>query len=161
LIHWNSSVNIFTQISYQEKPIKKYFHKPRPRKIIKPFRVKSKDDKYRINEQIRVPQVLLIDENGKRLGVIRTQEALARAKTKEMDLVEVSPIADPPVCKILSYGKFKYEQRKKEKEQKKKTKQKRLKIFKFKPKIEEGDKSYRIKRAAKKAMEAKKAEEKK
>ncbi|MGQ3683711.1 MAG: translation initiation factor IF-3 [Candidatus Loosdrechtia sp.] len=67
----------------------------------------------RFNERIRASQVRLIDENGVQVGVVSREEALARAKSVEQDLVEVAPDATPPVCKIMNYGKYKYKQKKK------------------------------------------------
>lgn len=78
---------------------------------------------YRINRQIRAREVRLIDESGKQVGIVPLQEALAIAEEKELDLVEIAPQANPPVCKLLDYGKFVYEQKKKEKEAKKKQKE--------------------------------------
>jgi translation initiation factor IF-3 len=72
------------------------------------------DRNFRVNRQIRVPQVRLIDQNGEQVGVVATDEARRRADDAGMDLVEVSPTAQPPVCRILDYGKFRYEQKKKE-----------------------------------------------
>jgi len=69
-------------------------------------------NRQRINEMIRVPQILVIAETGENLGVMATQDALARARSVDLDLVEVQPQAKPPVCRIIDYGKFKYEQRK-------------------------------------------------
>ncbi|MHC5018842.1 MAG: translation initiation factor IF-3 [Planctomycetota bacterium] len=66
---------------------------------------------------IRIREVRLIDENGEQVGVVPTEEALSRAQKAQLDLVEVSPRARPPVCKIMDYGKFKYDQRKKEQQQ--------------------------------------------
>lgn len=74
---------------------------------------------FQINEQIRDSQLRVIDENGQMIGILSSQEALALAEEKELDLVKVSPEANPPVCKILDYGKFRYEMAKKEKESKK------------------------------------------
>ena len=67
----------------------------------------------RVNEDIRVPQVRLIDQDGEMQGVLTTRDALLRAYAVGLDLLEISPNADPPVVKILDYGKFKYEQQKK------------------------------------------------
>lgn len=74
---------------------------------------------FQINEQIRDSQLRVIDENGQMIGIMSAQEAQALADEKELDLVKVSPEANPPVCKILDYGKFRYEMSKKEKESKK------------------------------------------
>lgn len=75
---------------------------------------------YRVNRQIRAREVRLIDEDGKQIGIVPLQDALKIASEKGLDLVEVAPQANPPVCKILDYGKFLYEIKKKEKEAKKK-----------------------------------------
>ena len=69
---------------------------------------------YRVNRQIRIPEVRLIDEKGAQIGVVTTAEAMRLAEAAKLDLVEVSPMAKPPVCRILDFGKFKYAQRKKE-----------------------------------------------
>jgi len=76
----------------------------------------------RVNEQIRLPQVLLIDETGQKVGVVATPMALQRAKGAGLDLVEVAPTLRPPVCKIIDYGKYQYEQEKSFSEQRKKNK---------------------------------------
>ena len=76
----------------------------------------------RVNDEIRVPQVRLIDQAGEMQGVMSTREALRRAYDAGMDLLEISPNADPPVAKILDFGKFKYEAQKKKNEAKKKQK---------------------------------------
>jgi translation initiation factor IF-3 len=81
----------------------------------------------------------LIDENGEMTGVVPTKEALMRAKEAALDLVEISPQSDPPVCKILNYGKYKYEQQKKKHEAKKNQKVVDLKEVQFRPAIDEND----------------------
>lgn len=73
---------------------------------------------YRANKQIEVPKVRLIDEDGEHVGVVKTEKALKKAKEANLDLVEVSPGQDPPVAKVLDFGKFKYEQKKKQKQSK-------------------------------------------
>ncbi|WP_457626698.1 translation initiation factor IF-3 [Persephonella sp.] len=95
----------------------------------------------RVNRQIRAKEVRLIDEKGQNLGIVPTEEALRIAEEKNLDLVEVSPNANPPVCKIMDYGKYKFEQKKKEKEAKKKQKAKmqNVKEIKFRIKIEDHD----------------------
>ena len=72
-------------------------------------------DSTRINERIRVPEVRLIDENGEQVGVMRTNDALRYAQERDLDLVEVAPEARPPVCRVLDYSKYKYEQEQKAK----------------------------------------------
>jgi len=93
----------------------------------------------RINEMIRVREVRLIDDEGNQLGIISTQEAVRLAKEKELDLVEVSPNANPPVCKILDYGKYRFEQEKKLRDSKKNQKVLKLKEIRMQPKIGAGD----------------------
>ena len=73
-----------------------------------------KQEPYRVNERIRVPEVRLVGE-GIEVGIYRTEEAIRMAEDRELDLVEISPNASPPVCKIIDYSKFKYEQKKKQK----------------------------------------------
>ena len=93
----------------------------------------------RINEQIRVREVRLIDDLGEQKGIVPTIEALRMAKEKDLDLVEVSPNANPPVCKILDYGKYLFEQEKKLRESKKNQKVLKLKEIRMQPKIGPGD----------------------
>ena len=93
----------------------------------------------RINEMIRVREVRLIDDEGNQKGIVPTLEALKLAKEKDLDLVEVSPNANPPVCKILDYGKYRFEQEKKSRESKKNQKVLKLKEIRMQPKIGPGD----------------------
>ena len=93
----------------------------------------------RINEAIRVKDVRLIDETGKNVGVVDRIEAQARATAAGLDLVEVSPDADPPVCKILDFGKFKYQEQKKAAEARKKQKIVEIKEIKMRPNIDDHD----------------------
>ena len=72
-------------------------------------RRKDKEDKYRVNEEIRAYEVRVIDENGNNLGIMNLRKAIELAYNKGLDLVEIAPNANPPVCKIVDYGKFKYE----------------------------------------------------
>ena len=99
----------------------------------------EKKQEYRINEQIRVREVRLIDDEGEQNGIMPTVEALKLAKERELDLVEVSPNANPPVCKILDYGKYKFEQEKKLRDSKKNQKVLKLKEIRMQPKIGSGD----------------------
>ena len=101
----------------------------------------------RINERIRVPQVRVIGEDGEQFGVMDTREAIRTARQQGMDLVEVAPNADPPVCKIIDYGKFQYEAKKKANEAKKKQVVITVKEIKFRPGTDEHDYSYRMKHA--------------
>jgi translation initiation factor IF-3 len=103
-------------------------------------------DKYiRINERIRVPQVRLIDTTGEQIGIVPTREAFRMALEKGFDLVEISPTAKPPVCKIMDYGKYKYELNKKAKSAKKKQHIIQMKEMRLRPKIEEHDYQFKLK----------------
>ncbi len=104
---------------------------------------KSKSSEPRRNEYIRLPQVQLITESGENIGTIDTDEARRMAKEAGLDLVEVSSNVRPPVCKIMDYSKYIYQQNKK----KKKSKTKELKEFRFSPVIDDGDMLHRINRA--------------
>ena len=79
---------------------------------------------YRVNQRIRVPEVRLVDEEGEQLGVMATQQAMTIADDRELDLVEVAPAAAPPVCRLMDYGRFKYDTDRKEREERKKRKEK-------------------------------------
>lgn len=98
---------------------------------------------FHVNHRIRVPEVRLIDEHGNQVGIVPTKEARRRADDAGLDLVEVSPHADPPVCRILDYGKFKYQQRKKEKKSGPKH-QPTLKELRVRPAIDTHDLQYRL-----------------
>ncbi len=104
----------------------------------------------RVNDEIRIPQVRLIDQDGDMQGVMTAREAMQRAFSVGLDLVEISPNADPPVCKILDFGKFKYEQQKKKNEAKKKQKVIEIKEIKVRPNIDEND--YQVKMRAMKSF---------
>jgi translation initiation factor IF-3 len=101
----------------------------------------------RVNERIRVPQVRVIGDDGTQVGVLPVREALTLAQSKGLDLVEVSPTARPPVCRIMDYGKFKYEQNRRARKAKKKQHQMQLKEVKMRPKIEEHDYNFKIEHA--------------
>ncbi|MDF7808506.1 translation initiation factor IF-3 [Pontiellaceae bacterium B12219] len=92
-----------------------------------------------MNNRIRVPEIRVIDANGDQLGIMKTGDALRRAQAYGIDLVEISPTAKPPLCKIMDYGKHKYDQEKKKKEQKKHQVQTKLKEVKFRVNVEEHD----------------------
>jgi len=102
-------------------------------------------DEHRINERIRIPQVRLIDHEGNQIGVVPTHQALQMAREVNLDLVEISPNSSPPVCKILDYGKFKYEKKKKEHEAKKKQVVVKVKEVQLRPNTEEHDLNYKFK----------------
>ena len=92
-----------------------------------------------INEQIRAKEVRLIDENGAQVGIVGINEALEKAREAELDLVLIAPMASPPVCKIIDFGKFRYEQARKEKEAKKKQKVIEIKEVRLSPNIDLND----------------------
>ena len=102
-----------------------------------------------INRQIRAKEVQLIGENGEKLGVMSLNDALERAEDKNLDLVLVAPNANPVVCKIMNYGKYKFEQAKKEKEAKKKQRVLEVKEIRVTPNIEEHDFGFKLKNAQK------------
>jgi translation initiation factor IF-3 len=96
-------------------------------------------DQTRINDRIRVPEVRLVGEDGKQIGVVKTAEALEYAQERDLDLVEVAPEARPPVCRVLDYSKFKYEQAQKQKAARKHQQQITIREIKFRPKIAQND----------------------
>ena len=96
-------------------------------------------DSTRINDRIRVPEVRVIGDDGKQVGVIKTEDALRMAQERELDLVEVAPDSRPPVCRILDYSKYKYEQAQKVKAAKKHQQQVTIREIKFRPKIGQHD----------------------
>jgi translation initiation factor IF-3 len=96
-------------------------------------------DTTRINERIRVPEVRLIDDEGNQIGVLKTPDALVFAQERDLDLVEVAPEARPPVCRVLDYSKYKYEQAQKVKQARKHQQQITVREIKFRPKIAEHD----------------------
>ncbi len=102
-----------------------------------------------INEQIRDKEVRVIGEEGEQLGVMPTKEALKLAEEAGVDLVKIAPTAKPPVCKIVDYGKFKYEQTRKEKEAKKKQKTVEIKEIRLSPNIDTNDLNTKINAARK------------
>ncbi len=105
----------------------------RPRRFVRPER--PAEPKTRINEAIRAPKLRVVDENGEQVGIKTREEALALAQERDLDLVEVAPSADPPVCRIMDYGKFRYEQEQKAKTARKHQTQISVKEIKFRPKI--------------------------
>lgn len=105
--------------------------------------MKRDNDRARINHQITLPEVRLIDAQGEQVGIVSTREALRAAEESGLDLVEISPTAKPPVCRIMDYGKYLFEISKKQAEAKKKQKQIQVKELKFRPTTEEGD--YQVK----------------
>lgn len=105
--------------------------------------IKSPIDGIRVNEMIRVREIRLIDQNGEMIGVISPAEGMKRAQEAGLDLVEVSPNVQPPVCKLLDFGKFKYEIQKKKSEAKKNQKIVEIKEIKLRPVIDTND--YQVK----------------
>ncbi|MBP0001323.1 MAG: translation initiation factor IF-3 [Cyanobacteria bacterium SID2] len=108
---------------------------------------KRQRDLPQINERIRFPKIRVIDTDGAQLGILAPSEALRLAEEKDLDLVLVSDKADPPVCRIMDYGKYKFEQEKKSKEAKKKQHSSELKEVKMRYKIEDHDYQVRVKQA--------------
>jgi translation initiation factor IF-3 len=102
-----------------------------------------------VNDQIRVREVLVIDEEGTKLGVLQIRDALRIAEEKELDLVEVAPTARPPVCRIMDYGRFRYQQAKHDREARKKQHVADLKEVRMTPKIEDHDLEVKTKAAEK------------
>jgi translation initiation factor IF-3 len=101
----------------------------------------------RVNQQIRIRQVRVIDDEGKQLGVIETADALALASHKGLDLVEIAPNQRPPVCRIMDFGKYKYELKKKEQASRRKQHQSQVKELRVRPKIGEHDVQTKVKQA--------------
>src|SRR5215469_12134562 len=107
----------------------------------------------RINHRIRVPEVLVIGADGGKLGVLQTHEALRMAQEQGLDLVEINPKADPPVCKILDFGKYKYEEKKKAAQARRNQAVVDIKEIKLRPKTDDHDINFKI-RAARRFLEA-------
>lgn len=112
----------------------------------KPFRPVRQEEPYRINERIRVPQVRLVGENVPQ-GIYEIQQALKMAEEQNLDLVEISPNAVPPVCKVIDYSKFKYEQKKKQKEIKANAQKVVIKEIRFSPTTDDHDYDFKLKHA--------------
>ena len=107
------------------------------------------EDEIRINENITAKQVRLIDANNENRGIVSIREALALAEEEDLDLIEISPQANPPVCKILDFGKFRYEQQKRKSEAKKNQKVVEIKELKLRPMIDTHDYEVKVKQAKK------------
>lgn len=122
---------------------------PGPRPFTRRLRgqLPQNKDEHRLNERIRVPQVRLIDDQGEQVGIVPTDQALQMARAKGMDLMEISPNAQPPVCKIVDYGKFKYEKKKKEQQAKKKQTVIKIKEIQLRPRTDEHDRDFKFKNA--------------
>ncbi len=102
---------------------------------------------YRINQQIRAREVRLIDEKNENVGVVSLRDALQRAADHELDLVEVAPNAEPPVCKIMDFGKFLYERAKKDREARKQQKTIEVKEIRLRPKTDDHHRSFKVRDA--------------
>src|SRR5512133_434666 len=98
-----------------------------------------REDRTRTNERIRVREIRVIDDTGEQLGIMAPQQALAIARQKNLDLVEISPTAQPPVCKIMDFGKFQYQEQQRAREAKKHQKVIEGKEIKRRPKVDEHD----------------------
>ena len=111
--------------------------------------VEEAKKQFRVNHQIKVPEVRVIDEDGEQLGILKVSQALALAEERGYDLVEVFPLAVPPVCKLLELGKFLYQQAKKNQEQKSKVKAAEIKGVRLSLKIGQHDFDFRVEQAKK------------
>ncbi len=109
----------------------------------------DKKDEYRINQYIKAPFVRLVGDNIPNQGIYRLREALQMADEMELDLVEISPNVDPPVCKIIDYQKFLYQQKKKQKEIQSKTQKVQIKEIRFGPNTDDHDYNFKLKHAQK------------
>ena len=105
----------------------------------------NKEEGPRVNHDIRATEILLIDEENAKRGVISTKEAIAMAEAAELDLVEVAPQATPPVCRIMDYGKYRFQQQKRDKDARKKQKNQVVKEIKMRPKIDQHDYDFKVK----------------
>ena len=124
------------------------WHGPHPRSPPLPNRRATTiaTDRTRINEEIRAREVRVVDPKGNH-GIYAIERAREMAREQELDLVEIAPTADPPVCKIMDYGKYRYEQQKKEKEQRKKQQQTQLKEVRFRPRTDDHDFEFKTRHA--------------
>lgn len=111
----------------------------------RPRAVVSVEPKVRVNQKIRAAKIRVIAPDGEQLGILDVSDALQKAQAFGLDLVEVAPGVDPPVCKIMDYGKFRYEESKKEHERKKKQATVVVKEIKLRPKTEEHDLTHKVK----------------
>lgn len=102
---------------------------------------------YRVNSSIRVPQIRLIDAGGENVGIVSTDEALRIAEEADLDLVEVAPNAEPPVCRVMDYGKFLYERTKKEREARKAQVKVEIKEIRLRPKTTEHHRGFKVRDA--------------
>lgn len=105
--------------------------------------IAAKQEKHRLNKDITAREVRLIDQDGEQVGVVSLEEAISAAEQTDMDLVEIAPQSEPPVCRLMDYGKFIFDQKKQRQEARKKQKQVQVKEVKFRPGTDEGD--YKVK----------------
>ena len=105
----------------------------------------TKEEEPRVNYDIKAEEVLLIDEENAKRGVVNTKEAIAMAEAAQLDLVEVAPQATPPVCRIMDYGKFRFQQQKRDKDAGKKQKNQAVKEIKMRPKSDQHDYDFKVK----------------
>ncbi len=113
------------------------------------FRGSTRGPQIRVNHRIRVPEVLVVGSDGSNLGVLSTQEALRIAREENLDLVEINPKGQPPVCKILDFGKYKYDESKKKRETKRKQTVVEVKEIKLRPKTDEHDLDFKVRNSRK------------
>lgn len=107
------------------------------------------EKRMRVNQMIRASEVRVIDDQGRQLGILSLAEAISEAQQRNLDLIEVAPQADPPVCRIMDYGKFRYEQQKKEKESQKKSRQVEIKTIRVRPNTDDHDLAFKMRHARK------------
>lgn len=140
-----------TQISFVLYRLTIFFNQPEEVTIAKEYTNAPvrEEDGPRINEEIRVKQVRLIDEKGENQGIVPIAQALEMADAAGLDLIEISPQATPPVCKILDFGKYKYEMQKRKAEAKKNQKVVEIKELKLRPMIDTHDYEVKLKQAKK------------
>lgn len=112
-------------------------------------RISSKDKGHQINEDIRDKEIRLVSADGEQLGIMSAQEALAKAEEANLDLVKISPNAVPPVCKLMDYGKYKFEQTKREKEARKNQRVVEIKEVRMSPSIDSNDFNVKLRNAQK------------
>jgi len=108
--------------------------------------MKREQDTTRVNRQIRARQVRVVDENGEQLGILSPDDAVREAEERNLDLVEVAPSADPPVCRIMDYGKYRYERKRRIRDSRKNQHTVSVKEIKYRPKIDKHDFDYKTRR---------------